>query len=56
MNPILCLLATSVLINALLFIRWKLSEADLRQYKKMLCGTLMEKDRLRGIIKSFRNN
>lgn len=52
----LSLLITSLVINAILFFRLKLAEQDRKQANKLLDGTLLEKDRLREIIKSSRQN
>lgn len=55
-ETVLSLLIASLLINAILFLRLKLSEQDRKQTDKVLSGTMLEKDRLREIIRSIRQN
>ena len=56
MNTVLSLLITSLVINAILFLRLKLSEQDRKQTDKLLGGSMLEKDRLLEIIKATRQN
>jgi hypothetical protein len=50
------ILILSIAGNIILFLCLKLSQSNLSQAKRMLDGTLDEKDRLRDIIKAYRNN
>lgn len=55
MSLVHSLLIILILINALLVLRLVLANSDLRQQKRIIKETLREKDRLRAIIKNFKN-
>ncbi len=54
MNLTLSLLISSLLINVLLILRLMLLKADMKQNRLQYHGALVEKARLRNIIKSYK--